>query len=922
MYSSTHQRSSSNPRAYTTADPLSGRRDDTAGQSMYGGEDSYGAYQHAGGYSSMGNVGGYGGYSSGVNLAGYGTTTSPSAPSGSRRTSGPKHNTPPQASAPATNPSPSSRYYQTAQPQNNADAAGHHQSPYQPSSAPPQVLNHHHSGMGSQPQTAHPYASQYHNYYDQHQGQWANYPSAAGQGGYAQQSAAPRSSTTQSTTTPTVPQSATLGDSHQQQQPSHRSSATGSSAYDYSGATGAYQSWPPHDQSRGSSGQQQPQQSWQQAPQTGSSRSSQSQGSQAAMMQQGGWQGYGGHPSMPQTMPPHHMASAHMPPGGQYGWQQQQQWGSSGYGYPPAPAPHTQPVHTQPAQSAPPPVGASASAAAATSGKKSKKEKHEKVDKHDLKAEKAEKKAEKAAAKAAEKAEKAEKKHKKDKSSSDYKGLGKRHVESSTEEEADEKKEGGKKRKGKKHDEEKPAHKAPAKSHLHPPRQAQSAWQLFFTDELNKAKAAAAQGNSPGGTPHHAKLNVAQIAKDAGTAYASLNEEQKKYYAQKVIESKEQYARELAVWQATLTPEDIKAENAFRAQQRKEGKSRKGNLKDPNAPKKPLSAYFLFLKGIRENDDIRAKVWGDESETTKQSVLAAERWRSLSDEEKKPYLQQAEHDKQEYEAARKIYEDDAAARARGEVPTHPAGGSDPVTGVKGEENNNDGESGEHHYPLFPSSDPVKASSSPVVNDVKYPSSEPNFPDFQQGDSRGSASNIPAQQGEERRTIEHSSDDDDDEFQGFTDPLEEMELAGLENMTGAGESHEPQWDELQRLMGTTDDGYDEKAEEGGVKETGDSAEGVSVAPALSEAAGSTDLQTQSGTSEAQVQQIAAQAEGLTAVPQLATSSALGSGVPTEAVGELPPAGVPVADANGAGSAEVYQSQPQGIVKSNLPAADGV
>ena len=41
----------------------------------------------------------------------------------------------------------------------------------------------------------------------------------------------------------------------------------------------------------------------------------------------------------------------------------------------------------------------------------------------------------------------------------------------------------------------------------------------------------------------------------------------------------------------TLTPEDIKRENAYRTAQRKAGKSRKGNIKDPNAPKKPLSAF-------------------------------------------------------------------------------------------------------------------------------------------------------------------------------------------------------------------------------------------------------------------------------------------------------------------------------------------
>jgi hypothetical protein len=169
------------------------------------------------------------------------------------------------------------------------------------------------------------------------------------------------------------------------------------------------------------------------------------------------------------------------------------------------------------------------------------------------------------------------------------------------------------------------------KSHLHPPRQAQSAWQMYFADELLRAKTKAT--TSPGGTP--AKLNVAQVAKDAGTSYAALDPERKAHYAKLVQESKETYAREVEIWQKSLTPEDIRLENAFRAQQRKEGKSRKANLKDPNAPKKALSAYFLFLKSIREDDELRARVWGNETETTKQSVLAAEQWRGLSDVEKK-----------------------------------------------------------------------------------------------------------------------------------------------------------------------------------------------------------------------------------------------------------------------------------------------
>jgi len=93
--------------------------------------------------------------------------------------------------------------------------------------------------------------------------------------------------------------------------------------------------------------------------------------------------------------------------------------------------------------------------------------------------------------------------------------------------------------------------------------------------------------------------------------------------------------RELAAYMRTLTPDDIERENAFRTAQRKAGKSRKANMKDPNAPRKPLSAYFMFLQRIRSDPELAKEVFGDEIETTKQSVLAAAKWRSMTDNERK-----------------------------------------------------------------------------------------------------------------------------------------------------------------------------------------------------------------------------------------------------------------------------------------------
>jgi len=181
---------------------------------------------------------------------------------------------------------------------------------------------------------------------------------------------------------------------------------------------------------------------------------------------------------------------------------------------------------------------------------------------------------------------------------------------------------------------------------LKPPKLAPSAWQLYFTDWIQKQQASGTR-----------KLNVAQAAKEAGQEYAGLSQEEKEPYKRRSQSMKEARERELNAYMRSLTPDDIKRENAFRAAQRKAGKSRKGNIKDPNAPKKPLSAYFMFLQRIRANPRLVRDVFGDETETTKQSVLAAAKWRSMTDAERQPFLAQAEQEKMEYEAARKLYEE-------------------------------------------------------------------------------------------------------------------------------------------------------------------------------------------------------------------------------------------------------------------------
>ncbi|KAH7887528.1 GRIM-19 protein-domain-containing protein [Phlebopus sp. FC_14] len=186
----------------------------------------------------------------------------------------------------------------------------------------------------------------------------------------------------------------------------------------------------------------------------------------------------------------------------------------------------------------------------------------------------------------------------------------------------------------------------PLKSVLKQPKLAPSAWQLYFTDWIQRHQATSTR-----------KLNVAQAAKEAGQEYANLTPEEKEPYKQRSLVLKQARERENAAYLRTLTPDDIKRENAFRTAQRKAGRSRKSNLKDPNAPKKPLSAYFMFLQRIRSDPVLVREIFGDEQETTKQSVLAAAKWRSMTDDERKPFLAQAEQEKLDYEAARRLYEE-------------------------------------------------------------------------------------------------------------------------------------------------------------------------------------------------------------------------------------------------------------------------
>merc|ERR1719447_2373129 len=73
-------------------------------------------------------------------------------------------------------------------------------------------------------------------------------------------------------------------------------------------------------------------------------------------------------------------------------------------------------------------------------------------------------------------------------------------------------------------------------------------------------------------------------------------------------------------------------------------RKKKKKVKDPNAPKRPITAYFFFAADKRP--EIRAQ--HPEYTITEVASQIGQKWRSLDDEDKQPYEEKAAKDKDRY----------------------------------------------------------------------------------------------------------------------------------------------------------------------------------------------------------------------------------------------------------------------------------
>ncbi|XWS24607.1 hypothetical protein CRYUN_Cryun28dG0117500 [Craigia yunnanensis] len=81
---------------------------------------------------------------------------------------------------------------------------------------------------------------------------------------------------------------------------------------------------------------------------------------------------------------------------------------------------------------------------------------------------------------------------------------------------------------------------------------------------------------------------------------------------------------------------------------RKSGKA----AKDPNKPKRPASAFFVFMEEFREQ---YKKDHPKNKSVAAVGKAGGDKWKSLSEAEKQPYVAKAEKRKVEYEKNMKAY---------------------------------------------------------------------------------------------------------------------------------------------------------------------------------------------------------------------------------------------------------------------------
>jgi len=156
------------------------------------------------------------------------------------------------------------------------------------------------------------------------------------------------------------------------------------------------------------------------------------------------------------------------------------------------------------------------------------------------------------------------------------------------------------------------------------PKGAKSAY-TYFTEEIREEKKANGEA-----------YDIGTISKESSDKWKTMDEDDRKPYAKLAEKDKKRHLKEM---ESYVPPSDSDSEDEA-------PKKKKKKMKDPNAPKRNQSAYFLFSNKNRET--VKQELGGTTKITEIASALGA-RWRGMTDKDKEPYEALAKKDKERYQ---------------------------------------------------------------------------------------------------------------------------------------------------------------------------------------------------------------------------------------------------------------------------------
>jgi len=149
--------------------------------------------------------------------------------------------------------------------------------------------------------------------------------------------------------------------------------------------------------------------------------------------------------------------------------------------------------------------------------------------------------------------------------------------------------------------------------------------------------------------------DFASFASGCGKLWKTMDDCQKERFEKLAHDDRKRYQKEIEDYSPPENSDDSDDEGPK--------KKKKKKMKDPNAPKRNMSAYFFFAGSIRE--DVKGQLTQEKGEpprVTEVMTVIGERWRQCADHDKIVHDESAKKDRERYQRQLKEYNTEGCFR--------------------------------------------------------------------------------------------------------------------------------------------------------------------------------------------------------------------------------------------------------------------